>query len=403
MRVIRSFVLCIVLVAAACLLAPRALAAGFYASTALLVLVACAAILAHLGTLTSLLRRPVRVETAIVRPADRERLRNRALLDHAPIPLLYRTGDGVLHAANRAARRLFATEDRLPAAAATLLGTLSPERRVLRMPTVPEAPPRTFALAVAQGGGAGGVTHFLALTDIEAELNAADARTLRDLLQILGHEIMNSLTPIVSLAETAHEITEHPLDPAAAETIREALATILRRTRGLDRFVQGYRDLARLPPPDPRPTDLHDLLRALGTLFDARWTGRVQLETTLPPQRVIVRLDAAQMEQALLNLLNNAAEAALAATGDATAPDPTVWLQGHATSTGMLIAVRDNGPGIPDAYREAIFRPFFSLKPDGSGIGLSLARQIALAHGGSLTLEPARPDTRWRTAFLLSL
>ncbi|MBB2204704.1 sensor histidine kinase [Gluconacetobacter takamatsuzukensis] len=345
----------------------------------------------------------MRVETSIVRPSDRERLRNRALLDHAPIPLLYRTGDGALHAANRAARHLFGTEDRLPADTAALLGTPSAERRIVRIPTMQDAPPRTFALAVAQGSGSGGVTHFLALTDIEAELNAADARTLRDLLQILGHEIMNSLTPIVSLAETAHEMAEHPMDPATADMIHEALGTILRRTRGLDRFVQGYRDLARLPPPDLRPTDLHDLLRALGALFGARWHGRVHLETSVPPRRVIVRLDAPQMEQALLNLLNNAAEAALAAADPAGPTGPTVWLQGHATSTGMVIAIRDNGSGIEDTYRDAIFRPFFSLKPNGNGIGLSLARQIAQAHGGSLTLDPPRPDTPWRTAFLLSL
>ncbi|MBB2168429.1 sensor histidine kinase [Gluconacetobacter aggeris] len=388
------------MVAGACLLAPRALAAGLYATTALLALAALGSAAIHLATLAGLSRRPVRVEASLVRPGDRERLRNRALLDHAPIPLLYRTGDGAFHAANRAARRLFATEDRLPADTASLLGPPTPERRIVRIPTMPDAPPRTFALAIAQGSGAGGVTHFLALTDIEAELNAADARTLRDLLQILGHEIMNSLTPIISLAETAHEVADHPMDPPAADMIREALGTILRRTRGLDRFVQGYRDLARLPPPDLRPTDLHDLLRALGALFDARWNGRVHLETSVPPRRVIVRLDAAQMEQALLNLLNNAAEAALA-TSDAAGP--TVWLQGHATSTGMVIAVRDNGSGIEDAYRDAIFRPFFSLKPNGNGIGLSLARQIALAHGGSLTLEPPRPDTPWHTAFLLSL
>lgn len=400
MRAIRSFAVCIVLVAGACLLAPRALAAGLYATATLLTLAALAATLIHVGLLAALARRPVRVESTIVRPSDRERLRNRALLDHAPIPLLYRTGDGAFHAANRAARRLFGTEDRLPADTAALLGTPSPERRVVRIPTMQDAPPRTFALAVAQGSGSGGVTHFLALTDIEAELNAADARTLRDLLQILGHEIMNSLTPIISLAETAHELAAPPLDPAAAETIREALGTILRRTRGLDRFVQGYRDLARLPPPDPRPTDLHDLLRGLGALFGARWGHRVRLDTTMPPRRVIVRLDAAQMEQAVLNLLTNAAEAALATADPA---GPTVWLQGHATSTGMVIAIRDNGAGIADAHRDAVFRPFFSLKPNGSGIGLSLARQIALAHGGSLTLEPSRPDTPWRTAFLLSL
>lgn len=400
MRAIRSAIVCIAMVAGACLLAPRALAAGLYATTALLALTALAAILVHLALLAGLARRPVRVETSIVRPSDRERLRNRALLDHAPIPLLYRTGDGAFHAANRAARRLFATEDRLPADTAALLGAPTPERRILRLPTMQAAPPRTYALAVAQGSGAGGVTHFLALTDIEAELNAADARTLRDLLQILGHEIMNSLTPIVSLAETAHELAEHPMDPATGDMIREALGTILRRTRGLDRFVQGYRDLARLPPPDLRPTDLHDLLRGLGALFAARWGDGARLETRFPPSRVIVRLDMAQMEQALLNLLNNAAEAARA-TADAAGP--TVWLEGHATSSAMVIAVRDNGSGIEDAYRDAIFQPFFSLKPNGNGIGLSLARQIALAHGGSLTLEPARPDTPWRTTFLLSL
>lgn len=228
-------------------------------------------------------------------------------------------------------------------------------------------------------------------------MNAAEAQALRELLQILSHEIMNSLTPIVSLSATAAELFSEVPTRETGRMINEALATIRRRADGLDRFVRGYRDLARLPTPDLQPIDLGELLCETARLFDARWAGRVALELSLPPERIMVRLDRGQMEQALLNLLNNGAEAVLGY------PSPRVKLAGAWIDEAVRITVQDNGKGIDHTQRERIFEPFVSFKANGNGIGLSLARQIVRSHGGTLALENETAPGAWTTLFCIRL
>lgn len=389
-------------IVAACLLAGPAWRKGLFATSALLCCLAVLCTVSLIMAQLELSRRIQRREPSVVRPSDREKLRNRALLDHAPVPLLFRNVDGTLHAANRAARRLFGTEGRLLAPPASLLAVLDDRAapsggRMIRLTPSSGGPPRVYAVSVGQGGGVGGIVTYLALTDVEAGLNAAEAQALRDLLQILSHEIMNSLTPIVSLSATAEELFAEPAGEDMGPLIGEALATIRRRAEGLDRFVRGYRDLARLPAPELKPVELGELLRETAKVFDARWAGRVALDLALPPLRAVVRIDRTQMEQALLNLLNNGAEAAMEHSA------PHVRLAGEVAGGSASILVCDTGGGIDPARRERIFQPFVSFKPGGNGIGLTLARQIALGHGGTLTLEETKADDRWRTAFRLRL
>ena len=300
---------------------------------------------------------------------------------------------------------------------------LDPERRVLRLAT-DNAIPRSYALSTASGSGIGGIAQFIALTDIDAELNAANAEALREMLQILSHEIMNSLTPVISLAETAHDLAQAASDEETRDVVIGALDTILRRAKGLDRFIQGYRRLARLPSPERQRISLEDMFQNASGLFRARWGARVTLEIDQPTTRIMMRIDPVQLEHALMNLLNNAAEAALTGTArtgitqpgttltgttlaettlTGTATQAHVWLHGDGSSSGLHIAVRDNGDGIAPEHHETIFRPFFSLKAGGNGIGLSLARQIVLAHGGTLTLDAPMPDRPWRTSFSMRL
>ncbi|WP_327791956.1 ATP-binding protein [Gluconobacter japonicus] len=341
-----------------------------------------------------------------MRSVDREKLRNRALLDHAPVPLLIQYVDGTLHAANRAARRLFMTEGVLrdpppPLVMALENDETGPEKRLIRLSSSGGSS-RVYALSVGKGGGAGGIVAYLALTDVEAGLNAAEAQALRDLLQILSHEIMNSLTPIVSLSSTAEDLfaEQCSLKREPYETddlIIEALGTIRRRTEGLDRFVRGYRDLARLPEPDLKLTDLGALVQEIVRIFTARWKESVVLDVIVPSSRIMVRLDAVQMEQALLNLLNNGAEAAL------EQPDPHVQLAVEAVSNTITIRIRDNGPGIDVDLREKIFEPFVSFKSGGNGIGLPLARQIIRGHGGRLTLRITDEKLHWNTTLEVQL
>lgn len=322
---------------------------------------------------------PVRLDQA------RERRTLQAFLDQAPTPLVTMGGDGALAAVNRAARRLFRTEGPItdvPGLREAVVAAGPDARGAVRLTA--GGLPRTYALSVADVASAGEAIRLAALTDIQAEIQAAEAAALKELLQVLSHEIMNSLTPLASLAQTAGDLVEE----GGAENIRlarESLDVIARRTDGLQRFVAAYRKLARLPDPAPRMVSLAALAEEAARLFRTRWP-EVPLDVAPPRPDVMVRLDPDLTAQALINLLSNAAEAALAG-----ARPPRVTLVAAAAGEGIAVTVEDSGEGVPPATRGDLFRPFFTTKPTGNGIGLSLARQAIVSQGGQLVLAPQRP------------
>ena len=349
------------------------------------------ALLAALWACVALFLRGMRLPVIRTPPVPSERLARaenllvglRVLLDQVPAPLLLRTDDGVLRAQNRAARAVFGTDDRVLDAAEPLraaIARLPPGERAV-VPVGPRAgvgPARSYALTVAQVHGTGGIGRLAVLTDIDAELQAAEATALRGLLGVLSHEIMNSLTPVTSLADTARALLTDATPDSTLAAV-DALETIGRRAAGLNRFVVGYRLLARLPAPVMRPVSLAALLREAQALFDDRG-GAVTLSVELPEPDALVRLDPDLTMQALLNLLGNAADAARDGAG-------WVSLRSTLDAERAVFCIRDGGPGVAPDQEEAIFRPFFTLKPEGTGIGLVLARQIAQSQGGSLVLE----------------
>jgi signal transduction histidine kinase len=330
---------------------------------------------------------------------DRERAHRtlQAFLDQAPTPLVAWRPGGATTAVNRAARRLFRTDDVVSGPAGELVGAAlegsADIRRTVRLTS--DGVARTYAISIAEVVGAGGTLRLAALTDIEAEIQAAEAAALRELLQVLSHELMNSLTPLASLAQSAAEMLAEG-DPADLPMARESVAVIARRAEGLHRFVEAYRRLARLPAPAPRRVSLGELLAEAAQLFESRWTALgVRLEFEAPRPDILIRLDPDLTTQALLNLLINAAEAALAG-GGAT---PTVRLSAQPAGEGAAIVVEDNGPGVRADQATEVFRPFFTTKPDGAGIGLSLARQAVVSQGGQLILEPSSQGARFVVAF----
>lgn len=323
----------------------------------------------------------------------REQRQLTAYLNLSPAPLLTLDPDLRLVAVNRAARRLFGCEDRVPDPPPELVEAIAaavPGRSAgVRIELGGDA--RAFALAIADLAGGGAGLRIAALVDIDAELRAAEASALRDLLSVLSHEIMNALTPIASLGRTAAEMLAERPEPAL-EPARDAVETVARRAEGLQRFTTAYRDLARLPPPDVERVPVRPLLDDLARMFTARWPNLelVRDETGAP---AMLRADADQLHAALWALLQNAAEAV------ADLEKVQVTLGCRAATEGVAFIVADTGPGVPASEREAIFQPFHTSKPAGSGVGLALVRQIAHAHHGAVTLD----DTAAGARFVMTL
>ncbi|MBB3475429.1 PAS domain-containing sensor histidine kinase [Sphingomonas sp. BK345] len=292
------------------------------------------------------------------------------LLDAAPTPLL-EIEPGGARALNRAARRLFATDARvLPPPAALLDATathLLHENRAWRIDRVAVSPTRAVA----------------ALIDVEQEERAAEARAGAEMIHVLGHELLNGLAPIASLAESGVAALRAPAaDPML---LADILATLARRAEALQRFAESYHALARLPAPVRTDTDLAALARDLARLFAGRWPEVPLTLATAFDARASV--DPDQLSQAIWALLQNAAEAARAADA------PQVTLRVVRAAAATIVEVSDSGAGVPPGDTARIFRPFYSSKVGGSGVGLSLARQVAFTHGGTLTLVESAPTT----------
>lgn len=220
----------------------------------------------------------------------------------------------------------------------------------------------------------GGVRNdLLAITDLSRALREEERQAWQRLIRVLGHELNNSLAPIKSMAATLADLVgREPPPPDWREDAAGGLTVISERADALARFMAGYTALAKLPPPRKRSVDLADLLARVRVL-ESRVP--VRMEPCIP---VRVDADPDQLEQALINLIRNAAEASADRNGGVT-------LRCRHETGRVQIEIEDDGPGL--AGSENLFVPFFTTKPGGSGIGLVLARQIVEAHGGELSLR----------------
>jgi signal transduction histidine kinase len=212
---------------------------------------------------------------------------------------------------------------------------------------------------------------LVVLSDLTRSLREEEREAWWRLIRVLSHEINNSLAPIQSISGSLRARVAR--DPAgAAEDVREGLGVIEGRAQSLGRFLRGYAELARLPKPDPHPVDVGDWVRRV-----------VGVETRIPVRiapglPVTIEADGDQLDQLLINLVRNAADAAIETGGGVTVS----W---SLDGPGIRVDIADEGAGI--ASTENLFVPFFTTKPEGTGVGLALSRQIAEAHGGALTLE----------------
>jgi nitrogen fixation/metabolism regulation signal transduction histidine kinase len=214
---------------------------------------------------------------------------------------------------------------------------------------------------------------LVVLSDLSRPLREEERQAWKRLIRVLGHELNNSLAPIKSTAETLANLLDREPRPADwDEDARSGLRMISSRSEALARFMAAYSRLARLPPPTIQETRIEPLVRRVAAL-----ENRVPVDIE-PGAELVVPADPDQLEQALINLVKNGAEAALQ-------NDAGVRLGWREVDGGVELWVEDGGPGLSNP--ENLFVPFYTTKPSGTGIGLVLARQIAEAHGGTVTLE----------------
>lgn len=219
-----------------------------------------------------------------------------------------------------------------------------------------------------------GLPHqLLVVANLSRALREEELDAWQRLVRVLGHELNNSLTPIKSIAGSLESLfSREPKPPDWREDVQQGLAIIAKRSESLSRFMNAYAHLARLPAPVFRPVNLAALIRRVAGL-----ETRLNIKLQEGPE-LTINADEDQLEQLLINLLRNAVDAALETGGG-------VRLRWRQTSRALEIIIEDEGPGLSNTAN--LFVPFFTTKPNGSGIGLVLSRQIAEAHGGTLALQ----------------
>jgi PAS domain S-box-containing protein len=237
----------------------------------------------------------------------------------------------------------------------------------------------------------GGQRHdLLVVSDVSRPLREEERQAWQRLIRVIGHELGNSLGPIKSIAGSLDALLQRdPAPPDLADDLRRGLQVIGSRADALSRFTAAYAQLAKLPPPRLVPIVLKPLVQRVAGL-----ETRVPV-TVKPGPDVTIRADGDQIEQLLINLLKNAAEATLDTHGSG------VVVSWQRSARGVDVSIDDDGPGPPKTSN--LFVPFFTTKAGGSGIGLVLSRQIAEAHGGTLTLEPGVTGSGCRATLTLPI
>ncbi len=302
----------------------------------------------------------------------------RKVMEEIDVSVFAFDGEQKLRLVNRAGERLLGEPaERLLARNAVSLGLENylagePEQTVQR--TFPGGSGR-WGISRSMFREGGLPHHMLVVTDLTRPLRDEELKAWQRLVRVLGHELNNSLAPIKSIAGSLESIlVRNPRPSDWEDDMRRGLAVIASRSESLSRFMSAYARLAKLPPPTLAPVDISALIRRVAGL-----ETRLKLELHPGPD-LIIRADGDQLEQLLINLVRNAVDATLETNG-------TVRVGWRRQNTNLLVWVRDEGPGLANTAN--LFVPFFTTKPGGTGIGLVLSRQIAEAHGGSLTLQNA--------------
>lgn len=321
----------------------------------------------------------------------------KAILEHVPVPLISVHGDRTVTLWNNAARRLLGPRqihrlEDLEAFGADLparISSIRPGERTLVGMEV-DGSRQSITLSSSEIVTPAGTERLISLHNIQTELDGMQLAAWQDLVRVLTHEIMNSITPVSSLAKTAADLVDDVSGKLSREhgelvdelgDVRDAVATVARRSDGLMGFVQNYRRLLGLPQPERSRFRIRELLDDVARIAAVGWAeAGISLHCAAEPESLTLNADRRLLEQVLINLLQNAGQALASPRGG------NVWLSARLNPQGrVLIEVADDGPGIPEEVAARMFVPFYTTRKDGSGVGLALSRQIMNAHGGTLS------------------
>lgn len=334
---------------------------------------------------------------------DTEYLFYKNIVLHAGIGLIIFREDGRIEIINTAARKLLKVTrmdhiNELTAVSPTLLNVFQKlrtgGRELLRLKIGEEIVQLSvYAIELILRGDK---MKLVSLQNIQNELEEKEMEAWQNLVRVLTHEIMNSVTPISSLAGTIEDDLKPYLngnerivmDTEKAEDVRLSLQTISRRSESLIQFVKEFRSLTHIPKPKVQSVAVKPLIDEVAILLKKEITEKnIRLETTSEPEDLTILADKGMISQVLINLMKNAIQAF------EEEEDRYLEVKGFVNpKLRPVIVVRDNGPGIDAEALEKIFIPFYTTKKNGSGIGLSLSRQIMRQHQGSLTVnsEPGK-------------
>jgi two-component system nitrogen regulation sensor histidine kinase NtrY len=325
----------------------------------------------------------------------------RTVVRHVGIGLMVFLPDGSVDLANMAAKRLLkysrlknieSLKSFSPKLVEVLFRLKPGEKALVKIDHSGE--PIQLVIQATEFRMKGDMYKLVSLQNIGSELEEKEMEAWQKMIRILTHEIMNSITPISSLTATVNELVgtlktkhprsapEHPEDEIMND-ISSALKTIQKRSVGLQHFVSAYRNLALIPKPQFEIFSIREMFGRIEKLMESKMTGSaIRFSTGVDPESLELTADPELIEQVLINLLNNAVDAV------AQSPGPAIEMTALISSNGNpQIKVTDNGNGIVEEAREKVFIPFFTTKKTGSGIGLSLSRQIMRLHNGNIRVE----------------